>query len=284
MRVSEQQPSACRVCDKPIREPVDWIVTPNCDDPVPVYRCKSCNHYSLFPDQYQQQKSFEWDGVGFYLRDRTQREAAARQILARLCRVYRNKNHCPPKSFLDAGCAIGLTLLIAESQGMNATGIEPEVRLAEYGRTTLQVDVRHGMLSDFDPPEQVFDLIYCEQVLEHVAQPALFLKKLVELLAPNGLIYIGVPPVFPLNHLSTFMIRNMQLPLPSSAVTNIFQDPDEHVSVFTRRSMLWLAEHCGLDLKPLPLTLSTLTPKRLARLVLTVGASPGTYLLSRKAV
>jgi hypothetical protein len=107
------------------------------------------------------------------------------------------------------------------------------------------------------------------------------MQQLHRLLAPGGLIYIGVPPVFPLNRLSTFMIRKLHAPLPANAVTNRFHDPDEHINVFTRRSMYRLARDCGLQVRPLPLTWGTLTIRRAAKLLLTAGASSGAFLLSR---
>ena len=280
MHASTTQFRRCRVCANPDIQVIDQIETPNCKQPVPVCHCKACGHYSLFPTQYQQQKAFEWDGVDYYLQDQERRRASAGQVLDRLCAAFHTANGLKPQSFLDAGCAIGLTLSLAQVRGMKAVGIDPEARLAEYGREHLGADIRHGMLNELDFSGETFDLVYCEQVLEHVDDPAIFISRLKDLLAPGGCLYIGVPPVFPLNRLSTLLIRKLRLPILDSVLINIFHDPDEHISVFTRRSMERLAADAGLHLEILPLTASTLTPRRVVKHILALGSSPGAYLLS----
>jgi SAM-dependent methyltransferase len=280
MTLKEPGLMSCRVCANLQIRIIDRIKSPNNDRVVPVCYCRNCGHFSLFPTRYQQQKAYEWDGVGYYLEGIERRRKVAGQVLERLARAYQRANGSMPESFLDAGCAIGLSLQVATDRGMRAIGIEPESRLAEYGCQTLGVDVRHGKLDELNFPGTGFDLIFCEQVLEHVHRPAEFLQQLKGLLTEGGQLYIGVPPVFPLNRLSTFMIRKMRIPLPAPAMTNIFHDPDEHISVFTRSSMRRLANDAGMHLDILPLTLSTLTPRRVIKRILTAGSSPGTYLMT----
>ena len=270
----------CRVCTNQDVQVIDSIESPNCDSAVPVCRCKICGHFSLFPTQYQQQKSFEWDGVDYYLEDAGRRKQAATHVLDRLYKAYVTCNSKLPRTFLDAGCAIGLSLALAEKKGLQAVGIEPEAKLAEFGRAKLEVDIRHAMLDEVDFEPGHFDLIYCEQVLEHVEDPRHFMATLGRLLAPKGQLYIGVPPVFALNRLTTLIMRKSGLVLPGAVLSNIFHDPDEHISVFSRKSMQRLAYDCGLHLRVLPLTLSSLKPGRIAKHLLALGANPGTFLLS----
>lgn len=285
MQKHELPSRPCRVCSNQGTRLIDRIETPNCEDAVPVYLCATCGHYSLFPEQYLRQKAFEWDGVPFYLRNIERRRDAISQVLERMEASYRKRNGTAPSTLLDAGCAIGLSLQLAGQRGLRAIGVEPESRLAEYGRDNYDVDIRHGMLQDVDFSGLRFDLVYCEQVLEHVEEPKSFLLSLKNLLAPGGYLYIGVPPVFPFNRLTTSLIkargaRPWGLPIDDSALSNIFHDPDEHISVFTRRSMRFLAGSCGMKLANLPLTPSTMTGRRLLKRLLTIGASPGSYLLS----
>ncbi|MFT5770308.1 MAG: SAM-dependent methyltransferase [Lysobacterales bacterium] len=270
----------CRVCTNQDVQVIDKIESPNCDSPVPVCHCRVCGHLSLFPTQYQQQKSFEWDGVDYYLQDAEHRKQAAAHVIDRLCTTYIKRNSKPPRTFLDAGCAIGLSLSLAEIRGLQAVGIEPEARLAEFGRTKLGVDIRHTKLNEAGLEAGSFDLIFCEQVLEHVSDPRQFLNSLKRLLAIGGQLYIGVPPVFALNRLSTIFMRKSGLALPGAVLSNIFHDPDEHINVFSRQSMRRLAQDCGLKLKILPLTLSTLKPGRVLKHLMAAGSNPGTFLLS----
>jgi len=272
----------CRVCTNPDVRVIDRIKTPNCEEPVPVCFCKECRHYSLFPTQYQQQKSFAWDCVNYYLGDADRRKQVADRVINKIYAAYLKTNHKPPQRFLDAGCAIGLSLPIAQAMGMQTVGIEPESRLAEYGCTQFSVDIRHGMLGEVDLEPNSFDLIFCEQVLEHVDDPGLFLRNLNKLLAPGGQLYIGVPPVFPLNRFTTLLTRKTGLVLAGAALTNIFHDPDEHISVFSLHSMRRLAKDCDLDVKILPLGFKNIKLRTVIKHLLAFGSSPGTFLLASR--
>ena len=79
------------------------------------------------------------------------------------------------------------------------------------------------------------------------------------------------------------MVRKLGLPVPASVLMNIFHDPDEHISVFTRRSMERLAAETGLHIEILPLTVATLTFRRAIKQLMTLGSSPGAYLLSNSS-
>jgi 2-polyprenyl-3-methyl-5-hydroxy-6-metoxy-1,4-benzoquinol methylase len=273
----------CRVCQGKDIRIIDRIASPNCDQPVPVCHCRRCHHFSLFPDQYQGQKAFEWDGVNYYLDGLERRKSVSAQLIGRLIRAYRLANGSRPESFLDAGCALGWSLAEARRQGLEPVGVEPEIRLADYGRATFGVDIRHGKLSKTDLGTKQFDLVYCEQVLEHVQAPADFLGQLAGLLAPCGQMYIGVPPLFPLNRMTTHAIRKLNLVAADTPLSNVFHDPDEHISVFSGRSMRTLARNQGLEIRPLPLAGAPLKPGRLARQLLALGANPGTWLLTHMA-
>jgi 2-polyprenyl-6-hydroxyphenyl methylase/3-demethylubiquinone-9 3-methyltransferase len=99
------------------------------------------------------------------------------------------------KSALDVGCGAGL---LAEPQarlGARVTGIDasPEVIAVAHGhadRTGLAIDYRVG---DVQKLEGQFDLITAMEVIEHVADPATFVKALARLLAPNGLLVMSTP-------------------------------------------------------------------------------------------
>lgn len=273
----------CRVCTNPDVRVTDRIKSPNCSELVPVCFCRACGHYSLFPIQYLQQKLFEWEGIDYYLADADRRKQVAHRVISALSKSYEQANGRPAKNILDAGCALGLALAVAADMGLEAVGVEPERRLAEYGRVNLGVDIRTGLLGQVEMQQASFDLIFCEQVLEHIENPAQFLTNLKGYLKPGGQLYIGVPPVCPLNRLTTFMIRKLKIPLPVSVLTNIFHDPDEHINVFSRQSIKQLAASSDLDIRVLPFSLSEANPRRLLKQLLCLGASPGTFLLSHKS-
>ena len=99
------------------------------------------------------------------------------------------------KSALDVGCGAGLLAEPLARLGARVTGIDasPEVIAVAHGhadRTGLAIDYR---VADVQKLEGQFDLITAMEVIEHVADPATFVKALARLLAPNGLLVMSTP-------------------------------------------------------------------------------------------
>jgi 2-polyprenyl-3-methyl-5-hydroxy-6-metoxy-1,4-benzoquinol methylase len=104
------------------------------------------------------------------------------------------------KSYLDIGCAYGGFLMAFASRGYAVTGIEMDEKFARLGRVNLEssgfpVSISPGdFLSDGIPAgEPMFDLITCNDVIEHVSNPEACLRKICRLLKPGGAAYIASP-------------------------------------------------------------------------------------------
>ena len=99
------------------------------------------------------------------------------------------------KTALDVGCGAGLLAEPLARLGAKVTGIDasPEVIAVareHAARQGLEIDYRAG---DVQELEGQFDLITCMEVIEHVADPAAFVKALAKRLAPNGLLVMSTP-------------------------------------------------------------------------------------------
>jgi len=99
------------------------------------------------------------------------------------------------KTALDVGCGAGLLAEPLVRLGACVTGIDasPDViRVARQHAATmgLEIDYRAGDVQELSGE---FDLITCMEVIEHVAQPAPFVKALAERLAANGLLIMSTP-------------------------------------------------------------------------------------------
>ena len=99
------------------------------------------------------------------------------------------------KSALDVGCGAGLLAEPLARLGANVTGIDasPEVIAVarEHAKAMgLEIDYRPGDVREIDAR---FDLITCMEVVEHVADPALFIGVLAKRLATNGLLILSTP-------------------------------------------------------------------------------------------
>ena len=99
------------------------------------------------------------------------------------------------KSALDVGCGAGLLAEPLARLGAKVTAIDAAPQLIEVARDHaakmgLEIDYRAG---DAQELEGQFDLITCMEVIEHVADPAAFLKALATRLAPDGLLILSTP-------------------------------------------------------------------------------------------
>jgi 2-polyprenyl-6-hydroxyphenyl methylase/3-demethylubiquinone-9 3-methyltransferase len=99
------------------------------------------------------------------------------------------------KSALDVGCGAGLLAEPLARLGAKVTGIDasPEVIAVARDHAAgqgLAIDYCAGDVAELDV---AFELVTCMEVIEHVADPAAFLKALGRRLAPGGLLILSTP-------------------------------------------------------------------------------------------
>lgn len=99
------------------------------------------------------------------------------------------------KTALDVGCGAGLLAEPLARLGAKVTGIDAAPELIAVARDHaaaqgLAIDYRAG---DVQALEGQFDLVTSMEVIEHVADPAAFLKALAARLAPGGLLVLSTP-------------------------------------------------------------------------------------------
>jgi len=99
------------------------------------------------------------------------------------------------KTALDVGCGAGLLAEPLARLGANVTGLDASSALIAVARTHAQAS---GLAIDYradelDALQGEFDLVTCMEVVEHVADPASFVKALAKRLAPGGLLIMSTP-------------------------------------------------------------------------------------------
>jgi len=99
------------------------------------------------------------------------------------------------KTALDVGCGAGLLAEPLARLGAKVTGIDASPEVISVAREHsaamgLEIDYRAG---DIQQLGGKFDLITCMEVIEHVADPAAFIRALARRLAANGLLIMSTP-------------------------------------------------------------------------------------------
>jgi 2-polyprenyl-3-methyl-5-hydroxy-6-metoxy-1,4-benzoquinol methylase len=105
--------------------------------------------------------------------------------------------HLPPPSttrapLLDVGCGNGAFLLLAQSLGFSAVGLEPNDNAAGKARSA-GLDVRCGTLPDSGLPAEYFEHITLNHVFEHLHRPRESAREILRLLKPGGRVWFSQP-------------------------------------------------------------------------------------------
>lgn len=99
------------------------------------------------------------------------------------------------RTALDVGCGAGLLTEPLARLGAHVTGIDAAPELIEAARTHagesgLAIRYVAGEVADLDGQ---YDLVTAMEVVEHVADPASFVRTLADRLAPGGLLLMSTP-------------------------------------------------------------------------------------------
>jgi SAM-dependent methyltransferase len=137
----------------------------------------------------------------------------------------------PPGRLLDVGCAEGYFLDAAAEVGWETYGVE----LSECAGSRALAKghrVLFGEVSDAGWADGFFQVITLWDVLEHLDEPQTALRKLSELLAPDGLLLVMTPD------LSSTVARALG--------ERWWSVVDMHLHYFTPRTLTLLLRRCGL--------------------------------------
>ncbi len=92
---------------------------------------------------------------------------------------------------LDVGCAKGFFLLQAKEAGLDPYGVDISSYAINQGKALLGGSLVCGNVEDRIPfSDEFFDVITCWDVIEHLKNPAMFLKNLSRKLKKNGLVFV----------------------------------------------------------------------------------------------
>ena len=116
-------------------------------------------------------------------------------------RILETRLNLKGKRYLDVGCAYGGFLVAFYEAGCEPSGIDLEPRLLGLARENFRdFGVNFNVsCGDITKPDEMagfeggFDIVTCNDVIEHVRDPAVTIRHIAAILSKNGVAYFEIP-------------------------------------------------------------------------------------------
>lgn len=200
-----------------------------------VVKCTNCKFYYVSPEiSFTTEQWRELYGDHYFVElvdwHAKKREKDRKQRLKWL----QDKSKRKIQRFLDIGCGEGLITYEALKLGWEPYCLDiydNRIKMAKNSKIKFELN---DLLSA-RYPDNFFDAVYLDSVLEHVLAPIGYLKKIHRILKPEGVAYIGVPNEDSIICDLKKFIRNTVLRSRLSSRMSAFNSP-YHVVGFTKKS------------------------------------------------
>ncbi len=96
-------------------------------------------------------------------------------------------------NLLEVGCSLGFLLDTFRKDGWNVLGVEPFYRCWRRATEELGIEVINGILETANLPDESFDVVLLNHVIEHLDDPLHTLREVNRVLRPNGHLVVETP-------------------------------------------------------------------------------------------
>jgi len=221
----------CLVCDQAFLEP-----QPTEDEIASFYNDKDY-HSDLQPRYFSNcHKGYSMDGdnVREYLEGLNKLEAV------------------PDGKLLDVGCATGIFLDLARKRGWNVKGVELSKWASDCARNEFHLDVFTGTLQEASLPEKNYDVVTAWDILEHLLDPASFLREASKVLKPGGTLLLNTIGYRSLLNYLGHAIYKMSFGTITYPLYHLYGI--HHLFYFSNKSLRSLIERNGFEIVELSRT------------------------------
>ncbi|NJN02669.1 MAG: class I SAM-dependent methyltransferase [Leptolyngbyaceae cyanobacterium SL_1_1] len=133
---------------------------------------------------------------------------------------------------LDIGCGHGDFLEIAAAAGWDVTGTELSQEAVNRAPSSLQSSIHIGDIVNLDLSQSQYSLITMYHIIEHLLDPVQSLKRALDLLRPQGILFVETPN-----------LGGLGARLRGKRWSNII--PPEHLLYFEGKSLRFALESAG---------------------------------------
>ncbi len=164
---------------------------------------------------------------------------------------------------LEIGSYLGIFLDRIRSTGWDVVGLEPFHTVAESSRKTYGLNVVEKLLPEAQFPDADFDAVIMLHVIEHLPNPAEYVREIRRILKPGGMLVVETP------RFDSLMFKVM------GRRERSLSNCDGHIYFFTVPSLSALLERNGFKVERVDLVGRTLTADRLLYNVGVMSRSTG---------
>jgi len=132
---------------------------------------------------------------------------------------------------LDVGCGKGSFIARMRDQGWEVEGSEVDADAVEYARSS-GLSVHLGSLENIHFPDNTFDVITSNHVIEHVHDPISLIQECLRVLKPGGRLVLATPNIESFGH--QYFERDWS-----------HLDPPRHLRLFTKETLRECATRAG---------------------------------------
>lgn len=200
------------------------------------YLCNNCFTLYLVPIPEKKVVSFYYESDFLYsagLSHESKIRDQSRKILANLKKLRPNGS-----TLCDIGSGYGFFVEEALKYNFQVVGIEPAKELIKYTQKKNLPISRTNLAQFIKTHKKKYDFVTLIHVIEHVVDPLKLIKNALQLLKPNGILYIETPNLnshlyqaeqniyiylTPPDHICIFSLKSFQFIISKISNINIFQ-------------------------------------------------------------
>jgi 2-polyprenyl-3-methyl-5-hydroxy-6-metoxy-1,4-benzoquinol methylase len=195
-------------------------------------------------EEYYSRRYYQ-EGLGSYATHYDEEEIMWWRVRAELIAAAVGELFADPgASFLDVGCGEGWMLDAMHKRGYKVQGFDfSRAGIAKWHEYLLPYFIQgniYNLLEQHFKSDERYDVIFLGNVLEHVVNPEELLRKIKQLLSPQGILIIVVP-----NDFSDLQLHLLEI---NAAMQPWWLAYPEHLSYFNSDSMKNLLEDVGFIL------------------------------------